>query len=68
MKGEGCNRMTCPSCRNKQCYVCSQNCKDYNHFGDDRCPMFDDTEERHRIEVDRVEAKERQRLLSVKGH
>ncbi|KAF2488232.1 hypothetical protein BDY17DRAFT_230872, partial [Neohortaea acidophila] len=32
VKEFGCNKMTCPSCGNKQCYVCSASVKDYEHF------------------------------------
>ena len=38
-------------CGNTQCFVCSQNVQDYSHFGDDKCPLFNDTAERLRTEV-----------------
>ena len=57
VKSDGCNRMKCPlkSCGNMQCYVCSTTC-DYNHFGiTGKCPLFDNTEERHQMEVESAE-------------
>ncbi|EEU39715.1 uncharacterized protein NECHADRAFT_43740, partial [Fusarium vanettenii 77-13-4] len=53
VKSDGCNRMKYPvkNCGNMQCYVCSTTC-DYNHFGITRnFPLFENTEERHQIEV-----------------
>jgi hypothetical protein len=50
LKDEGCNKMKCV-CGNIQCFVCSQNIQDYSHFGEDKCPLFDDTTERLRTEV-----------------
>ena len=32
IKEYGCNKMTCPSCDNLQCYVCSQSLTNYDHF------------------------------------
>ncbi|RMY67297.1 hypothetical protein D0863_07881 [Hortaea werneckii] len=61
IKEYGCNKMTCPSCHNMQCYCCSQTLKDYEHFdqapfGSSRrngkkCPLYDDVEVRHEREV-----------------
>ena len=50
IKEDGCNKMTCP-CGNLQCYICSQNITGYDHFGEGKCPQYDDTKERHRREV-----------------
>lgn len=64
IKDYGCNKMTCPSCGNLQCYVCSQSLKDYNHFDQrshggssaaGKCPLYDNVEERHEREVKAAE-------------
>ncbi|KAM0239125.1 hypothetical protein ACHAPO_003095 [Fusarium lateritium] len=71
VKKDGCNKMTCPklSCRNMQCYVCSQTC-DYDHFDDRKrggrvgnCPLFDNCEKRHREEVEEAEKNAKQKVL-----
>lgn len=31
-KEEGCNKMVCPSCNTKMCYLCNKEIKDYGHF------------------------------------
>ncbi|KAF1996868.1 hypothetical protein P154DRAFT_442343 [Amniculicola lignicola CBS 123094] len=60
VKDEGCNKMTCTKCRNVQCYVCSKNVTDYNHFGSNdnrnRCPLHDNVEKRHQDEIKKAEA------------
>ncbi|EME40892.1 hypothetical protein DOTSEDRAFT_74447 [Dothistroma septosporum NZE10] len=71
IKDHGCNKMTCPSCANLQCYVCSESLKDYNHFDQQpagshraeqptgrkkKCPLYDNVEERHEREVKEAEA------------
>jgi len=76
IKDYGCNKMTCPSCRNLQCYVCSATIKDYTHF-DDRgpgraaeiqatkmCPLYDNSEERHEREVKEAEAAARAQVIA----
>ncbi|POR31761.1 E3 ubiquitin-protein ligase [Tolypocladium paradoxum] len=64
IKEHGCNKMKCPraGCHNLQCYVCSQNCNDYQHFNDaarggrrGNCPLFDDSEMRHARDADNAE-------------
>ncbi|KAL1382562.1 hypothetical protein HDK64DRAFT_52966 [Phyllosticta capitalensis] len=57
IKEYGCNKMTCPSCRNLQCYVCSKDVKDYNHFSDKPggCPLYENTEQRHDEDVKNAE-------------
>ncbi|KND89942.1 E3 ubiquitin-protein ligase [Tolypocladium ophioglossoides CBS 100239] len=64
IKEHGCNKMRCPraGCHNLQCYVCSQNCDDYQHFNDaarggrrGNCPLFDDSEMRHARDADNAE-------------
>ncbi|CAN9157721.1 unnamed protein product [Alternaria sp. RS040] len=57
IKELGCNKMTCTHCRNVQCYVCSKNVTDYNHFGDavgGKCPLHENIEDRHEQEVKRA--------------
>ncbi|KAH9865798.1 hypothetical protein J1614_009385 [Plenodomus biglobosus] len=54
VKELGCNKMTCSHCRNVQCYVCSKNVTDYNHFGEaqrNKCPLHENIEDRHEQEV-----------------
>jgi TRIAD3 protein (E3 ubiquitin-protein ligase RNF216) len=60
IKEYGCNKMTCPSCKNLQCYVCSETLKGYDHFDQHpgggaraggKCPLYDNLEERHEREV-----------------
>lgn len=50
LKESGCNKMTCPKCLHRMCYVCRKSVKDYNHFGLD-CPLFDDFEARHNNDI-----------------
>ena len=77
IKEYGCNKMTCPSCSNLQCYVCSASLKDYNHFdqGPPRanggaapnsklCPLYDNVEERHEREVKEAEAAARAQVVT----
>ncbi|KAI7217603.1 hypothetical protein KC333_g4114 [Hortaea werneckii] len=73
IKEYGCNKMTCPSCRNMQCYCCSQTLKDYDHFdqaplGSSRrngkkCPLYDDVERRHEREVKEAEEMAKKQLM-----
>jgi E3 ubiquitin-protein ligase RNF216 len=63
IKEIGCNKMTCPRCGNKQCYICSETIKDYSHFDRGTCQMSDDTTLRHREEVAKAEKEARERLL-----
>lgn len=73
IKEFGCNKMTCPSCRNLQCYVCSETLKGYDHFdqtpqGDPRpggkCPLYDNLEERHEREVKAAEEAARAQVIA----
>ncbi|OCK85963.1 hypothetical protein K432DRAFT_438909 [Lepidopterella palustris CBS 459.81] len=58
VKETGCNKMRCTRCLNEQCYVCSKNVKNYDHFGagPGKCPLHDDTDARHDEEVKKAEA------------
>ncbi|KAI9679370.1 MAG: hypothetical protein M1817_005392 [Caeruleum heppii] len=64
-KESGCNKMKCPRCGSRQCYLCSATINpedNYGHFkneggtvpnrSDKRCVLFDNTEARHDAEVD----------------
>lgn len=66
VKDYGCNKMVCPSCGNRQCYVCSKTVRDYEHFSDDpnnrKCPLHDNTLERHNNEVKKAEEEALQKL------
>ena len=55
VKEHGCNKMTCTKCHNMQCYVCSKNVTNYEHFGNDKCPLHDNHEARHEEEVQKAE-------------
>ncbi|KAI6799759.1 hypothetical protein KC361_g2712 [Hortaea werneckii] len=73
IKEYGCNKMTCPSCHNKQCYCCSQTLKDYEHFDQapfgsgrrdgKKCPLYDDVEVRHEREVKEAEEAAKKQLM-----
>ncbi|USW57265.1 Putative TRIAD supradomain-containing protein [Septoria linicola] len=79
IKEFGCNKMSCPSCGNLQCYVCSASVKDYDHFvqnpaGGPRtgagsskklCPLYDNVEERHEREIKEAEAKARAEAMEA---
>ena len=76
IKEFGCNKMTCPSCGNLQCYVCSVTLQNYNHFDQNPpgsrvtagaqsklCPLYDNVEERHEREVKDAEAAARAQVV-----
>ncbi|KAF2764972.1 hypothetical protein EJ03DRAFT_221617 [Teratosphaeria nubilosa] len=75
IKEYGCNKMTCSSCAHMQCYICSKSLTDYNHFDQapgratgggehtQKCPLYDNVEERHEREV--REAEEAARAQAV---
>ncbi|EMC91635.1 hypothetical protein BAUCODRAFT_299630 [Baudoinia panamericana UAMH 10762] len=76
IKEYGCNKMTCPSCMNIQCYVCSETVQNYDHFDQqhnplvdrpapERCPLYDNVEERHEREVREAEEAARKALLEA---
>ncbi|KAK4543562.1 hypothetical protein LTR36_005457 [Oleoguttula mirabilis] len=75
IKEYGCNKMTCPSCANLQCYVCSESLKNYDHFDQapgraldgsapKKCPLYDNVEERHEREVKEAEATARAQVAA----
>ena len=75
IKEYGCNKMSCPSCGNLQCYVCSQSLKNYDHFdhaqpgrhgqagAGKKCPLYDNVEERHEREVKAAEEAAKKQLM-----
>jgi hypothetical protein len=66
LKDYGCNKMKCP-CGNSQCYVCSKNVNGYDHFGEDRCQLYEDMEERLRIEVAEAQKQAVQQVLEKRN-
>ena len=72
LKTEGCNKMTCPSCDAKMCYICKQPVQDYQHFygqgggpsATKTCPMFSDTDQLHRQEVALAARKASEQLVA----
>jgi hypothetical protein len=47
LKLEDCNKMTCPKCKDKMCYICQKKVTDYSHFYgqsakaiDGKCPLY----------------------------
>ncbi|KAG0212190.1 hypothetical protein BGX28_006736 [Mortierella sp. GBA30] len=56
-----CNKMTCPECHTKMCYVCKKQIKDYSHFDQtpansparnkNLCRLWENTIERNESEV-----------------
>ncbi|EPS40224.1 hypothetical protein H072_5994 [Dactylellina haptotyla CBS 200.50] len=62
VKESGCNKIICSRCSAMNCYLCSKVIKDYKHFNDatrggkaGNCLLFDNTDERHRNEVQAAE-------------
>lgn len=73
IKDYGCNKMTCPSCQNVQCYICSETLKGYEHFSQHpggearlggKCPLYDNLEERHEREVKAAEDAARAQVVA----
>lgn len=64
VKESGCNKMTCPTCRHVQCYVCGKSVRGYDHFHNaGPCQLYDNTEQRHLDEVKSAEAEVRAKVL-----
>ncbi|KAF9929331.1 hypothetical protein FBU30_001692 [Linnemannia zychae] len=71
-KTEGCNKMTCPECHTKMCYVCKIKIKDYSHFDNtpagqpaakpNKCRLWEDTIQRNNNEVKAAAQKTLQEL------
>ncbi|KAF9426239.1 hypothetical protein BGZ94_006776 [Podila epigama] len=59
--GNGCNKMTCPQCHTKMCYICKKQIRDYSHFDQTPateparkahlCRLWDNTVERNENDV-----------------
>lgn len=65
-------QMTCPKCRNLQCYICSKTCE-YSHFNDParggkagQCPLFDEQgiDVRHAEDVRKAEEEARTKIIA----
>jgi len=56
LKEDGCNKIICP-CGNLQCYICSENVSTYEHFGNGKCPQYDDTARRQRRDVAKAQGR-----------
>jgi len=56
LKEDGCNKIICP-CGNLQCYICSENVLTYEHFGNGKCPQYDDTVKRQRRDVAKAQGR-----------
>ncbi|KAL8290442.1 hypothetical protein RQP46_002700 [Phenoliferia psychrophenolica] len=63
IKEDGCNKITCPSCRTVSCYICSKIVKGYEHFANAgsnatytepgaTCPLWDNQAERNFKEIE----------------
>ncbi|KAF9301288.1 hypothetical protein BGZ74_006887 [Mortierella antarctica] len=60
-KTEGCNKMTCPQCATKMCYICKVQIRDYSHFDQtpagqpqvkkNLCRLWDDSVQRNANDV-----------------
>ncbi|KAF8456910.1 hypothetical protein BGX38DRAFT_885237 [Terfezia claveryi] len=76
IKESGCNKMSCSRCHTLQCYVCSETIKGYDHFNDpsrggsktNKCPLFDNTDERHDEEVEKAAKKVMEQLKEENPH
>lgn len=57
--------MTCPTCGNRQCYVCSKTVTQYEHFGEDKpCKLYDNTVALHDREVKDAEKAARAKIIA----
>jgi len=73
MKEEGCNKMTCPKCHTKMCYLCKKEVKDYTHFYGQggaptpgkTCPLWSDSASLHEKEVAQAAKKAREELADA---
>ncbi|KAI9761030.1 MAG: hypothetical protein M4579_001293 [Chaenotheca gracillima] len=80
IKEIGCNKMCCPRCKTKQCYICNKVLLDndaYAHFRNapgrsitrlvrgTECPLYENTEERHLSEVASAEKMAREKLKTA---
>lgn len=67
LKHDGCNNMTC-RCGNKQCFVCSKNVEDYDHFdGPGKCPMYCDADRLLKEDVNKARDDTVQKLRKTRS-
>jgi TRIAD3 protein (E3 ubiquitin-protein ligase RNF216) len=72
-KDEGCNKMTCPKCKCKMCYICRKKVSDYSHFYgqgaepvNGKCALYTDTNSLHASEVNKA-AEEKKKEMEAKN-
>ncbi|KAL2862776.1 uncharacterized protein BJX67DRAFT_291919 [Aspergillus lucknowensis] len=66
VKEDGCNKMSCPQCHTRMCYICQKDItkEGYNHFGRG-CPQADaDARARERREVKQAEKTAIEKILA----
>jgi hypothetical protein len=59
IKSDGCNKMTCSSCKNLQCYLCGINVTaDYAHFNapGSKCPVYSQDKTLEELHAEEVKA------------
>ncbi|SLM40238.1 hypothetical protein LPUS_10983 [Lasallia pustulata] len=78
VKDYGCNKMSCdtPGCKTLICYACGKDVTavGYKHFSEPsavsrgKCLLHDDTEKRHKEDVERAEKKAREKVRAENPH
>jgi hypothetical protein len=58
-KVESCNKMTCPNCKCRMCYICGKEVSNYSHFFygakpiDGKCALYSDKNSLHTAEINK---------------